>query len=148
MSYCLLLCHGTISCVMAACCRWIFGPAMCKLFYACTSMSWFNSVFTLTVLSADRYVAICHPISALTLRSRPIAACVITCVWLTSALLALPIVLHAEVAASSDNMTSSCYLKWPSSAYFGLTLYTLVFCYVIPVSFISVFYAQVKVTSQ
>ena len=50
---------------------WSFGHAFCKLFYVLTSINWFTSVFTLTVMSADRYLAVCHPVSTNRVYTRP-----------------------------------------------------------------------------
>ena len=37
--------------------HWVFGFLLCRLFYILTSINWFTSVFTLTVMSADRLVS-------------------------------------------------------------------------------------------
>jgi hypothetical protein len=42
--------------------HWIFETAMCKIFFVLYSINFITSVFTLTALSGDRYLAVCHPI--------------------------------------------------------------------------------------
>jgi hypothetical protein len=43
---------------------WIFGNNMCKAYMTMTSISKFAIPFFLTIFSADRYIAVCHPILA------------------------------------------------------------------------------------
>ena len=66
---------------------WIFGMAMCKIYLTTTSINQFTSSIFLTVLSADRYIAVCHPISAPKYRTSIIARCVSLTAWAASALL-------------------------------------------------------------
>ncbi|CAG6021981.1 unnamed protein product [Menidia menidia] len=41
---------------------WPFGNALCKTVVSIDYYNMFTSTFTLTVMSIDRYVAVCHPI--------------------------------------------------------------------------------------
>nr|CAD7569260.1 unnamed protein product [Timema californicum] len=43
---------------------WPFGNIMCKVYMTTTSINQFTSSIFLTIMSADRYIAVCHPISA------------------------------------------------------------------------------------
>ena len=74
--------------------RWIFGLFMCRLFFILTSINWFTSVFILTVMSADRYMAVCHPVRSITYRTPRVAAVVCACVWAASMLVMLPIMIY------------------------------------------------------
>lgn len=40
--------------------RWIFGDAMCKLYYTVESINKVLSTFLLMAVSIDRYLVICH----------------------------------------------------------------------------------------
>lgn len=40
--------------------EWAFGQVMCKIYMTTTSINQFTSSLLLTVMSADRYVAVCE----------------------------------------------------------------------------------------
>ena len=44
--------------------EWPFGTTMCKIYFTTTSINQITSSLFLMVLSADRYIAVCHPISS------------------------------------------------------------------------------------
>lgn len=48
---------------------WPFGKALCKAVVSIDYYNMFTSTFTLTVMSMDRYVAVCHPVKALDMRT-------------------------------------------------------------------------------
>ena len=64
--------------------QWPFGMTMCKIYYTTTSINQITSSLFLMVLSADRYVAVCHPISSPRFRTGIIAKIVSLSVWLVS----------------------------------------------------------------
>ncbi|XP_060687787.1 somatostatin receptor type 1-like [Hemiscyllium ocellatum] len=78
--------------------RWPFGPLMCRAVLSVDGLNQFTSVFGLTVLSADRYVAVVHPIKAARYRRPSVARLVNLGVWLLSLLVILPIVVFAGTA--------------------------------------------------
>ena len=129
--------------------HWIFGFAMCKVFYVLTSINWFTSVFTLIVMSADRYLAVCHPIKSMQYRTPFVARLVCGCVWSISFLVMLPIMLYATTMKQRNSMKESCTIVWPEGqpipADKAFIWYAFLLGFAIPVSLISVFYALVLV---
>ena len=73
----------------------------------------FTSSIFLTVLSADRYIAVCHPISAPKFRTPVIARCVSLSAWAVSALLMMPVFMYAATLSKPDG-TTTCNIFWPS----------------------------------
>jgi len=63
---------------------WSFGRTMCKIYMTTTSINQFTSSLLLTVMSADRYVAVCHPISSPRYRTPFIAKFICLTVWTVS----------------------------------------------------------------
>ncbi|KAK4005198.1 somatostatin receptor type 5 isoform X2 [Daphnia magna] len=75
---------------------WPFGNVMCKIYMTTTSVNQFTSSLLLTVMSADRYIAVCHPIDSSTFRTPFIAKVVSMTTWGISFLMIVPIFLYAH----------------------------------------------------
>lgn len=91
---------------------WIFGRTMCKVYLTTTSINQFTSSIFLTVMSADRYIAVCHPISSPRFRTPVIARCVSLSAWAASALLMVPVFMYAATI-TKPNGGQSCNIFWP-----------------------------------
>ena len=92
----------------------------------------FTSSIFLTVLSADRYIAVCHPISAPKFRTPVIARCVSLSAWAVSALLMMPVFMYAATLSKPDG-TTTCNIFWPSDDHHHTENGTLPDDYVPPV---------------
>jgi len=71
------------------------------LFYAMTGLNWFSSVFTVTALSADRYVAVCHAVASTSYRTPRLAVSVSAGIWLLSLAVVTPVYLYADTVCLS-----------------------------------------------
>lgn len=69
---------------------WPFGTVGCKVNHYMQTLSLGVSVFTLTALSADRYVAIVDPMAKLTGCTQRTTIGIALAIWLLSAILAIP----------------------------------------------------------
>lgn len=123
---------------------WPFGRVMCKLYMTTTSINQFTSSLLLTVMSADRYVAVCHPISSPRYRTPFIAKFICLTAWTVSALLMVPIYIYANVVDSMNGTTLSCNIIWPESSFMNgqkaFTLYSFTLGFAIPLVLILLFY--------
>lgn len=132
--------------------RWIFGPVMCRVFYVMNSVNTFTGTFTLVVMSADRYLAICHPITAISYRTTRYAVLVIAVLWAVSLLPMTPILMYAGLVLQSgrtSNGTFTCTVDWPARHVFATThlyiIYNLILSFAVPTAVISVFYCLLVV---
>lgn len=127
--------------------NWIFGHAICKAFMVSTSITQFTSSIFLFIMSADRYVAICHHISSPKYRTPMVSRIVSLVAWATSAVIMIPIFLYANVI-NKGNGHYSCAILWPESAshipgLFSFTIYSFLLGFAIPLCFIMTFYCLV-----
>lgn len=121
---------------------WPFGGAMCKIYMTTTSINQFTSSLLLTVMSADRYIAVCHPIQSPRFRTAAIAKLVCLTAWTVSAILMVPIYMYASILKTGPYI--SCNIYWPESEHMNgemaFTLYAFTLGFAVPLLLILVFY--------
>ncbi|XP_074511903.1 somatostatin receptor type 5 [Sebastes fasciatus] len=89
---------------------WPFGSFMCRLVMTVDCINQFTSIFCLTVMSIDRYLAVVHPIRSSKWRRPQVAKVVNGTVWALSFLVVLPVVIFANRAGGT------CNIAWPQPA--------------------------------
>ncbi|XP_029294279.1 LOW QUALITY PROTEIN: somatostatin receptor type 5-like [Cottoperca gobio] len=93
---------------------WPFGSFMCRLVMTVDSINQFTSIFCLTVMSIDRYLAVVHPIRSSKWRRPQVAKLVNGTVWALSFLVVLPVVIFANIQRTGGRPT--CNIAWPQPA--------------------------------
>ncbi|XP_052811223.1 neuropeptide CCHamide-1 receptor-like [Mya arenaria] len=93
----LLLCSVPFSATLFTCFSWPFGIFLCKLNEYMQTFSLGVSVFTLTALSGDRYIAIAHPMSKHTGKPTLITVVTVIGIWILAAALAIPEAVTSNV---------------------------------------------------
>lgn len=91
---------------------WPFGSFMCRLVMTVDSINQFTSIFCLTVMSIDRYLAVVHPIRSSKWRRPQVAKVVNGTVWALSFLVVLPVVIFANIQKAGG----TCNIIWPQPA--------------------------------
>ncbi|XP_052807727.1 neuropeptide CCHamide-1 receptor-like [Mya arenaria] len=155
----LLLCSVPFSSTLFTCFSWPFGRFLCKFNEYMQTLSLGVSVFTLTALSGDRYIAIVHPMSKHTGKPTLITVVTVVGIWILSAALAIPEavtsnVLYFEGGAQMDNENTTivpvtiaiCKIYpedslpvWYSKAH---SMYRFIVFFVIPLLVIAMFYVM------
>uniref|UniRef100_A0AAF5PIV8 G-protein coupled receptors family 1 profile domain-containing protein n=3 Tax=Wuchereria bancrofti TaxID=6293 RepID=A0AAF5PIV8_WUCBA len=77
--------------------QWLFGKVMCKFYWFGESVNKLLSSFIMTVLSWDRYLAVCSPIKSIRMRRTTIACFVLLLCSSLAVILLLPVVMNATV---------------------------------------------------
>lgn len=153
--------------------HWVFGHITCKAYMITTSINQFTSSIFVCIMSADRYIAVCHPISSPKWRTPVISKLVSCFAWCCSILLIVPLIEHAQ-EVKGMNGKRSCVIVWDSSeldnnittyhlnntftnmtnssmfdeiddssSAIVFTIYTFVLSFLIPLTLILFFYSQV-----
>ncbi|XP_038045700.1 somatostatin receptor type 4-like [Patiria miniata] len=129
--------------------NWVFGPVMCHVVYAIDGLNMFTSVFCLTAMSMDRYVAVCHARRVRGYRTLRLATCVNIGVWFLALAAASPM----NIVLRYDPEDLACHFNF--NAVFGddyyavdltqklFMIYTSLMGFVIPLFIICVCYSSI-----
>ncbi|XP_030320226.1 delta-type opioid receptor [Calypte anna] len=120
---------------------WPFGELLCKIILSIDYYNMFTSIFTLTMMSVDRYVAVCHPVKALEFRTPAKAKLINVCIWVLSSLIGVPIMIMA-VTKSKDGVVL-CTLQFPDPPIYWdrvTKICVFIFAFMIPILVITICY--------
>ena len=89
---------------------WPFGEVVCKVFISIDYYNMFTSIFTLTMMSVDRYVAVCHPVKALDFRTPIKAKMINVCIWILSSAAGIPALIlgGTQTKSGEEVLPFSC----------------------------------------
>ncbi|CAG5884093.1 unnamed protein product [Menidia menidia] len=122
--------------------NWPFGEVLCKLILAIDYYNMFTSIFTLTMMSVDRYIAVCHPVKALGFRTPLNAKIINILIWALSSAIGVPIMVMA-VTKVTDSGKTTCTLRFPHPDWYWDTVTKIcvfIFAFVVPVMVITICY--------
>ncbi|KAL3066272.1 hypothetical protein OYC64_016260 [Pagothenia borchgrevinki] len=103
---------------------WPFGSLMCRVVMTVDAINQFTSIFCLTVMSVDRYLAVVHPIRSYWWRRPRVVKAVSATVWAGSFVVVLPVVVFADVLKDDGN----CSIVWPEPAEVWKTSFIVYTC--------------------
>ncbi|XP_071326508.1 opioid receptor, delta 1b [Trachinotus anak] len=121
---------------------WPFGELLCKVVIAIDYYNMFTSIFTLTMMSVDRYIAVCHPVRALDFRTPAKAKLINICIWVFSSAVGVPVMIIAVTKVTNEGKTY-CTLRFPEPELYWDTLMKIcvfIFAFVVPVLVITICY--------
>ncbi|XP_048451882.1 kappa-type opioid receptor [Rhincodon typus] len=121
---------------------WPFGDTLCKIVVSIDYYNMFTSIFTLTMMSVDRYIAVCHPVKALDFRTPLKAKVINVCIWILASVIGIPVTVLG--GTGTRNGSVECELKFPQPYWYWDTILKIcvfIFAFVIPVLIISACYS-------
>lgn len=122
---------------------WVLGAFVCKSTHYVFTVSMLVSIFTLTAMSVDRYVAIVHAHRASALRVPRNALLGVGCIWVLSVALASPVAYQQDLVLWKDNHTY-CWDVWRGTRHKKVyVVCTFVFGYLLPLLLICFCYTKV-----
>ncbi|KAG8521492.1 C-C chemokine receptor type 8 [Galemys pyrenaicus] len=121
--------------------QWVFGTTMCKMVSGFYYLGFFSSMFFITLMSVDRYLAIVHAVYAVKVRSARMGIALSLAVWLVAMMATSPLLVFYQV--DSDDGMLKCYSyynqeasKWKIFIHFEINILgllmpftILIFCY-------------------
>lgn len=126
---------------------WILGAFICKFIHYFFTVSMLVSIFTLSAMSVDRYIAIVHCRKSSSIRVERHALIGVLIIWALSFAMATPVAYYQGIVESDDNSTF-CWEVWPDHSMRKIyVVCTFVFGYVLPLILISFCYAKVSSSS-
>ncbi|KAG5280307.1 hypothetical protein AALO_G00087520 [Alosa alosa] len=121
--------------------NWPFGLAMCRVVMTVDSFNQFTSIFCLTVMSIDRYLAVVHPIKSTRWRKPRVAKTINLAVWVVSLLVNLPIIIYSGLISNRDGKFCSIVWPEPQEAYYtAFMFYTFLLGFFLPLLVICLCY--------
>ncbi|XP_041590428.1 C-C chemokine receptor type 8 [Vulpes lagopus] len=122
--------------------QWVFGTVMCKVVSGFYYIGFFSSMFFITLMSVDRYLAIVHAVYAMKVRTARMGTALSLAVWLIAIMATSPLLVLYQVA--SEDGILQCYssynqqtLKWKIFIHFEMNILgllipftILMFCYI------------------
>ncbi|XP_019946742.1 galanin receptor type 1 [Paralichthys olivaceus] len=121
---------------------WVLGAFICKFIHYFFTVSMLVSIFTLSAMSVDRYIAIVHSRKSSSIRVARHALIGVVVIWILSLAMAAPVMYYQNIFPRENH--TYCWEEWP-----GLNqkkvyvVCTFVFGYVLPLLLISFCYAKV-----
>ena len=132
---------------MAAYNDWVYGAVWCKLTNVMQGVAVISSIFTLTVISRERFFAVRKPMKARSNLTQARAIKLIAGIYLLSGVIALPLVFTSRKKTHNIEgfVWSDCREVWPSQSWHvAYSIFILVTIYIAPVSVILYGYCRIK----
>ncbi|XP_053565980.1 type-1 angiotensin II receptor [Bombina bombina] len=95
--------------------HWPFGNLLCKFASAAITLNLYTSVFLLTCLSIDRYIAIVHPMKSRVCRTMMFARLTCVGIWLLAFVASIPNIIYREIIYLEEVNTTVCGYNYVNS---------------------------------
>ncbi|XP_068118110.1 urotensin-2 receptor-like [Hyperolius riggenbachi] len=103
--------------------EWYFGDIGCRILFSLDFLTMHASIFTLTIMSTERYFAVLKPLDTVK-RSKSYRKCIVVIVWMVSVLITLPMLIMIKLVRKENK--SICLPMWSAVSY---RIYlTVLFC--------------------
>ncbi|XP_029317007.1 B1 bradykinin receptor [Cottoperca gobio] len=92
--------------------NWPYGEVLCKLVNSIIIINFYTSIFTLVMISVDRYLALVKTMKARWLRRTLYAKVICFILWILAVALSTPTMVHRKVKFINEIETMSCILDY------------------------------------
>ncbi|XP_043926053.1 type-1A angiotensin II receptor-like [Protopterus annectens] len=127
--------------------KWPFGNALCKISAGITTLNLYASIFFLTCLSIDRYMAIVHPMASRQKRTLLFARIICFIVWVLAALISTPAIFMRKIVFLETTSITACAYSHPEIKFLiGMGLTKNIVGFLIPFLIILICYCLIVKT--
>ncbi|KAL1267142.1 hypothetical protein QQF64_002817 [Cirrhinus molitorella] len=119
---------------------WPYGSIMCKILPYIMLITMFTSVFTLSLISLDRFTQVITPVWAQNHRSLLIARLSCGVAWILASVLSLPFMMLAETYTENNQTHCMYYQPDEESLYGRLSIIRFIFGFLVPLICITTCY--------
>ncbi|XP_029983392.1 B2 bradykinin receptor-like isoform X2 [Sphaeramia orbicularis] len=123
--------------------NWFFGLHMCRMVNLCIVMNANRSIYFLVLVSIDRFLALVHPLSHASMRSRKCAKLGCVLVWCFGLILGIPTLICRKVKDDPGSNSSGCSFGCSETVIYTNEVVLTVLGFIIPVAIIS--YCTIKI---
>ncbi|XP_035024405.1 B1 bradykinin receptor [Hippoglossus stenolepis] len=92
--------------------NWPYGDPLCKLVNSIILINFYTSIYTMVMISVDRYLALVKTMKARWLRRTRYAKVACLILWILGLLLSTPTMIHRKVKFIEDYQITSCVLDF------------------------------------
>lgn len=89
--------------------EWVFGIALCKIYFSVEAIGKFGSFVSIALLGFDRYLGVCHPFTSMSIRKKNVAIALIAAGWLLVIAFMIPVAYTATVSTIVDENNNISY---------------------------------------
>ncbi|XP_006001469.1 galanin receptor type 1 [Latimeria chalumnae] len=123
---------------------WVLGAFICKFIHYFFTLSMLVSIFTLSAMAVDRYIAIVHSRRSSSIRVARNALIGVIAIWIVAIAMASPVAYNQKIVRRGYNNDTFCWSHWPQPRHRKIyVLCTFLFGYLLPLLLISFCYAKV-----
>ncbi|XP_064184447.1 type-2 angiotensin II receptor [Anguilla rostrata] len=124
--------------------NWVFGSLMCKVCGGLLSLNLYASIFFITCMSVDRYLAIVYPFQSQGSRSLCRARAISCVVWVAACVPTLPTVVFRGTLYVKQIDVMVCAILYPTTSWdTGLSLMKNILGFLLPFSIIASCYCSI-----
>ncbi|XP_059826095.1 neuromedin-K receptor-like [Hypanus sabinus] len=119
---------------------WYFGETYCRFHNFFPIAAMFASIYSMTAIAVDRYMAIIHPLQPR--MSATVTKVIIASIWSLATILAFPLCYYSKIKQHPGRVL--CQLSWPGDFIYQIAL--LILGYVLPLVVMGITYAIIGIT--
>ncbi|CAN9514762.1 unnamed protein product [Ophioblennius macclurei] len=124
--------------------HWPFGQVACKICGALHTLNLYASIFFITCMSMDRYLAIVHPLRSQIARDPKRAQLLCVLVWILACACTAPTVVLRETRYIESLGVEACVIFYPHQVWFlTLTWMKIILAFLLPLLIISCCYCAI-----